>query len=309
MGPYARESAYNFSLMERRQAVGGEPPPRVMVVEDDAVAREALCTLLREAGYEVSPAPDGAAALRTLEDVEPDLIVTDLAMPMLNGFEMIEALRQRGGGGEVPVIVISANDEVGQRVRGLDLGADDFLAKPLDIDELLARMRRHLARARERRRLTRESVSDALTGLLNRRGILDFLTDDLTQTADGAVVSVVMVDLDDFKHINDTYGHLVGDTALTTVARELELAVRSTDRVGRLGGDEFLIVMPGADEAAAEASVRRLEALSPLTVPVSESVVLALHFSLGYARALPGDSIRTLLERADHEMYTRKRRA
>ena len=118
-----------------------------------------------------------------------------------------------------------------------------------------------------------------------------------------------MVDLDDFKHINDTYGHLVGDTALTTAARELELAVRSTDRVGRLGEDEFLIVMPGADEAAAEASVRRLEALSPLTVPVSESVVLALHFSLGYARALPGDSIRTLLERADHEMYRHKRRA
>ena len=118
-----------------------------------------------------------------------------------------------------------------------------------------------------------------------------------------------MIDLDEFKQINDSYGHLVGDLALCSVARELERTLRDTDRVSRLGGDEFLVVIPGADEAGLEALVARLRALSPMTLTVSHTVTLTLRMSFGCACASAEDSVSTLLERADRAMYAHKRNA
>jgi diguanylate cyclase (GGDEF)-like protein len=303
--------AYNFIAMAGRFVAGDsvDDAPRILVVEDDSVARDALCALLADAGYEVTAAVDGSEALESVRAVDPDLMITDLAMPTLNGFEVIRSLRRTAGRSELPVIIVSANDQIQQRVRGLDLGADDFMAKPIDFDELLARVRRQLTRSKRRRLLERESSADALTGVLNRRGIMELLAQELDQVSAGHEVAVVMIDLDDFKGINDNHGHLVGDLALCTVARELEGALRDSDRVSRLGGDEFLVVIPGAGRTALGIVLERLRALSPISVTVSSTVELRLHLSFGHTRAERGDTVATLLERADRAMYANKRRA
>jgi two-component system cell cycle response regulator len=283
--------------------------PRILIIEDEPVARDSLRELLCDSGYEVTGVSDGPAALRQLEEIDPDLIITDLAMPQMSGFEVIEAVRLHSARNDVPVIIVSAHDESRLRVRGFEVGADDFVAKPVDFDELLARVRRQLQRARQRRVLKRQSVADALTGVLNRRGILELLQTELERAADHAGPAVLMIDLDQFKAINDSHGHVVGDVVLCAVARDLERMVRATDRVSRLGGDEFLVVMPDAGDAAVWALVERIRARNPLTVPVSSGLSVQVRLSLGPAQARAGDTVGSLVERADEAMYADKHSA
>jgi diguanylate cyclase (GGDEF)-like protein len=298
---------YNSPSMPAGSSLSTDQGARLLVVEDDANARSALCALLESAGYEVHAAENGVVGLATLEHMDPDLIITDLAMPGVSGFDLVEAVRAKRARHQVPVIVVSASARVPERVRGLDLGADDFIAKPLEFDELLARVRSHLARTKRIRILEQESSTDPLTGILNRRGILDFLALELERIPRGHSSSVVMVDLDGFKGINDTYGHAVGDIVLCAVAGALERTIRKTDRVGRLGGDEFLVVLDGAGTTA-ENGLSRLRGLTPLVATVSPTLSLELHLSFGFASALVSDSVTTLLERADRDMYLDKRR-
>jgi two-component system cell cycle response regulator len=283
--------------------------PRILIIEDERLARESLRELLTESGYDVTSAADGPSALRVLDAVNPDLIITDLAMPDMSGFEVIEAIRLQVARSEVPVIIVSAHDETQLRVRGFESGADDFVAKPIDFDELLARVRRQLQRARQRRVLKRQSAADELTGVLNRRGILELLARELERVSSEHGLGVLMLDLDGFKAVNDTHGHLVGDVVLCAVARELERIVRASDRVSRLGGDEFLVVMPDVSDAAVWALVDRIRARNPFTIPVSSALSLQVRLSLGPARARPGDTVSSLIERADQAMYADKQSA
>jgi two-component system cell cycle response regulator len=194
-----------------------------------------------------------------------------------------------------------------RRIRGLDLGADDFVAKPVDFGELLARVRAHLRRAQERDELERRSLLDPLTGVLNRRGIAAELNRELHRARrSGAHLSVLMVDVDHFKALNDTHGHQAGDTVLRHVAGALVAAVRVADQVGRYGGDEFLVVLPDTDLEAATALATRLHAvrLPRLALCGAELEVTA---SIGAATLLGDDTVDSLVERADRQMYRVKK--
>jgi diguanylate cyclase (GGDEF)-like protein len=281
----------------------------ILLVEDNADAREALALLLESHGYRVRSAANGADALDEACRLPPDLLITDLAMPELSGFEVLEQFRKLPALAHVPVIVVSAHHDIPDRVAGFDLGADDYLPKPVHLDELLARVRRQLLRSDRERELVRQSIVDGLTGVLNRRGVENFFARECERThPSGASVAVMLVDLNDFKNVNDVWGHAAGDTALCAVARGLQDALRANDRIGRLGGDEFAIVLPDVHSGDCVALEQRVRQISPMVIDFTAADGLRVGLSLGLASAERGESFGAVLARADAAMYQDKRR-
>jgi len=283
---------------------------RILVIEDDASARAALTMLLTGEDYDVVDAGNGVVALSLLDEFSPDLVITDLEMPWLGGFGFIRAMRERAPLKDVPVIVLSANDETPNRVASFGLGADDFLPKPVNVAELLARVSRHLNRLQQQREVKRQSVSDELTGMLNRRGVLKFLRREIDRPGqEQASHSVLMIDINKFKAINDRLGHAVGDIVLCAVARVLQDTVRASDRVGRFGGDEFLLALPGADANAVLELTDRLRRQMPLVLQITDTIRVEVTLAIGGATLHRNEALDIGISRADFAMYDDKRRA
>jgi diguanylate cyclase (GGDEF)-like protein len=280
----------------------------ILLVEDNADAREALALVLEHHGYDVRRARNGAEALALATGHAPDLVITDLEMPVLSGFDMLEHFRTMPTLAETPVIVVSAHHDIQARVAGFDLGADDFVAKPVNLDELLARVRRQLLRSDRERESARQSIVDGLTGALNRRGLENFFTRESERVRPvGVTVAVMLIDLNDFKSVNDRWGHAAGDTALCAVTSGLQDALRAHDRVGRIGGDEFAVVLPDTRIADCVGLAQRVRQISPIVIDFSPGAGLQLGLSLGVVAAKPGEAFGAVLARADSEMYEDKR--
>jgi two-component system cell cycle response regulator len=280
----------------------------ILLVEDEARARDAMAVLLADAGYRVTAVADGVAALGAARRDPPALVISDVMMPRGDGFDLVRWLRARATTAHVPILLMSAISEPERRARGLDLGADDFVAKPVNLGELLARVRVHLRHAHDREALQRRSLIDPLTGVLNRGGIGDELHRELHRARrNGTALSVLMIDIDRFKALNDLHGHLVGDAVLRHVARAIAEAVRVVDHVGRYGGDEFVVVLPGAGADAARVLADRLRRLRFPHDPIAADDPIEVSVSIGAATLRGDDSTRSLLERADQAMYRSKR--
>jgi two-component system chemotaxis response regulator CheY len=302
----------------RTRAGAGAPDRRVLVVEDDAFLRRVLCSTLREAGHEVVEAEDGAQAWERLQRDPVPMVIADWIMPGLDGPDLVRRIRAADWPGYTYVILLTVRGEKRDVVEGLNAGADDYLTKPFHPDELLARMgvgRRILdLEARLHRMLVREkglAATDGLTGLLNRRGLHERARHELSRSLrEASDISVVMLDLDDFKRFNDAYGHLAGDRALCLVADALRQELRDYDFAGRWGGEEFVVVLPGANRAqAARAAERIRAAVASVIVPVEGRVAPPLLISLGVSSASGGGEPRDLdamLEQADVAMYRAK---
>jgi diguanylate cyclase (GGDEF)-like protein len=281
----------------------------ILLIEDNPEAREALAMLLEHHGYSVRCAENGAVALEEASRRPPDLVITDMEMPVLSGLELLQQFRGLPALADIPVIMVSAHHDITARVAGLDLGADDFVAKPVNLDELLARVRRQLLRSDRQREMARQSMVDSLTGVLNRTGLTNFFSRELEQPRlPGLTVAVMMVDLNDFKSVNDTWGHAAGDTALCAVACALQDALRAHDRVGRMGGDEFAIVLPGVRSEYCIELTQRVRQISPIVIDLIPGDGLRVGLSLGLASAEPGETFAAVLARADEAMYEDKRR-
>ncbi len=281
---------------------------KILVVDDDPGSRTALAELLGDEGYSVNTAGDGDAALSRVAEDPPDLIISDVRMPRVDGLDLVVQLRQRAALSDMPIILVSGVDDPTGRIGGLDLGADDYLPKPLDADELLARIRLHLRHAERSREIVARSATDELTGLLNRGGILGVLERERDRARrDGTPLAVLVLDIDEFKSINDTLGHSAGDEVLARVSDKLLRAVRTTDRVGRFGGDEFLIVAPNTGPAAIEVLTRRIKAAQRTPVHLADGSQLTLHLSIGSAIDGGALTMEELFNRADSAMYREKR--
>jgi diguanylate cyclase (GGDEF)-like protein len=268
----------------------------ILVVDDDRGSRIALSTLLQDEGYEVETAGDGAAALACIRQHPIDLVVSDVQMPGIDGFAVVKRLRRSSKSRDLPVILMSGEANADRRTTGLHLGADDFMAKPLDFDELLARIKTQLRHLQRNRDLLQEIVRDPLTGTLNRRGILEVLSSELKRAQrHESYTSLLMIDLNDFKIINDTRGHAAGDSVLRAVADALRCAVRAHDRVGRLGGDEFLVVLADTREEDAKVLIERLRECTD-----------AASFAIGLATAQGSELPDVLIRKADAAMYRDK---
>ena len=281
---------------------------RILVVEDDVGSRNALAALLRDERYEVTTASDGTEALAHIDANPPDLVITDVMMPNTDGFQLVKHLRERAALSDIPIILVSAVDDATRRVDGLDLGADDYLPKPLDVDELLARVRVHLRHSHRSREIVARCAIDELTGTLNRRGVMGVLDRERERARrDRTCLAVLVIDVDDFKSINDRFGHGVGDEVLRCVAGNLVRAVRANDRVGRFGGDEFMIVAPNTGLAAVEILTRRIQNVQQTPLDLGGGVELPITLSVGSAVDSGTLDADELFNRADAAMYRRKR--
>lgn len=280
----------------------------ILLVEDDGDTQDLLRSALERAGYEVVTADGGLDALAQVQAHRFDLVLSDVSMASGDGFTFVSELRSVGLR-DVPVILMSAQHDTDRRVSGLSLGADDFLPKPFVLDELLARVKAHLRRSSRQAEIARDSLRDPLTQRLNRRGFAELFESHaaLLRRRPGSL-SLLMIDLDDFKEVNDEYGHTAGDRVLVAVGAALSHVVRASDRVGRLGGDEFAILLPEADADTALALCQRVRALCPIQVPVSKERMLAIELSIGAATARLNEPLDDLIARADSVMYAEKRR-
>lgn len=290
-----------------------EPPQdggiRVVAVDDDVVALRALNELLAPE-FEVLTTTDPHEAIRLARDgVEAALI--DLHMPVMDGLGLLHVLQGDPRTAAIPCLLVSANSDTREKLRAFEAGACDYLTKPVAIDELAARLRNAIARGRELRRERHLQETDELTGLTNRRGFRGFLVDALRRANNRSrTVALAMIDQDNLKPINDSWGHAAGDAALRIVARTLSLVKRDGDCAARLGGDEFALVMPGADLEGARKLIDRVERVlsdNPLILP--DGTRLVLHVSCGAAASRAGDDLNgeALLERADGALYEVKR--
>jgi two-component system cell cycle response regulator len=261
------------------QAPPVEQQSRILVVDDHEDNIEVLRVRLESWGYVVDAAENGADALAFVERTPPDLILLDVMMPEIDGIEVARRIKANKGLPFIPIIMQTALDSTEDKVEGLEAGADDYITKPIDFAELKARLRsmlriKRLQEALEERekellevneRLRYMSQTDGLTGLDNRRHLNERI-DEMFQHAQRLTepLSLVMCDLDKFKSVNDTYGHQAGDEVLKQLAQILKDEAREIDRVGRYGGEEFMLLLPGTvlDAAVtfAERVRKRIEA-------------------------------------------------
>ena len=290
---------------------------RILIAEDEAVSLRLLEKTLQRAGYEVTAVRNGRAAVEELCRPEgPRLALLDWMMPELDGPAVCRAVRQHHPQRHVHLVLLTSKNSKQDIVVGLESGADDYLVKPFDPEELKARLHTglrilqledSLLEAREEMRY--KATHDSLTSLLNRGTIVELLSHELTRTQrESRCTTTVLADLDHFKQVNDTHGHQVGDEVLREVAKRMLGSVRSYDFVGRYGGEEFLLVLNNCD---ADKSLERAERIriAICRVPVSTSQgPLPITMSLGVI-ASSGREIQTveeLLCEVDRALYSAK---
>ena len=284
------------------------PHRRVLVMDDDDDHAEVLATRLRKEGFEVDVATSGKGGLTQALGRRPDLILLDVYMPDMDGFEVAKRLNDEPLTCDIPILFLSGMDDLVTRVRELHQGDVDFLAKPYSFAELLARVERALAQWRERTKLRVQAHVDELTGLGNLRALQDRLAfEESGAKRYGTSVAIVVIDFDKLKLLNDQHGHMVGSQALAAVGKVLHKAVRETDLAARYGGDEFVVLLSHAslDEGIgfAERITQQIRGLEVGNDKVKISV------SCGVASLTPDkdNPIGKLLKNADTAVYEAKR--
>lgn len=291
---------------------------KILIADDDRLMREMLQSLLVEAGYEVAVAADGQEARRILDEERCRMLIVDWMMPGLDGPGLIRHVRTAGSSHYTYIILLSAKNGRDEIVAGLNEGADDYVTKPYRREELLARLgvgtrildleaRLNASLAREEMLATR----DGLTGLLNRRALDERASLELTRaTREKRSVGVILMDLDHFKQINDRFGHGAGDEALRRVGEVLEQGQRNYDLKARWGGEEFLLVLPGASLSQSCMVAERVRtAVESIELRLDGGAPVRLRASFGVACAsgdAPPVSLEEILERADRALYRAK---
>jgi two-component system, cell cycle response regulator len=304
----------NTTLLEFERP--GSSCDRVLVAEDDAMFRRILQSWLENWGYRVAVAEDGAKAWNILQqNLPPQILILDWMMPEMNGLELCRKVREQNRVPYQYILLATAKDAKQDLVRGLEAGADDYLTKPFDKSELQARLRActriltlqdHQIKAQEQLRF--QASHDPLTGIWNRGAILETLHRELERAARAeSAVGVLLLDVDHFKTINDTHGHLTGDGVLREITQRMIKAARTYDSVGRYGGEEFLIVLPGCSKGQIRQSGERIRSAvdnGPIRINGSE---ISVTVSIGAAVAPRGTTSETeMLAAADAALYRAK---
>jgi len=294
---------------------------RILIAEDDLTARTILVGILKKWGFEVLSATDGKAAWAALQQPDsPRLVILDWMMPEMDGLEVIRLARAEFIEQPPYIILLTSKDEKGDILSGLETGANDYIKKPFDHEELYARIRVGQRTVELQTRLyeTQQSMAhlanhDPLTGMLNRRAILDQLTKELSRArreganSESCGLSIGFFDIDHFKHINDQYGHHIGDEVLKGIVSILTSHLRVYDSFGRMGGDEFLVLAPGMDEVTRKTLFERLAAAVADCKIMTEAGAVSATMSIGVVMADAGSTEDQLLDSADAAMYRAKR--
>lgn len=279
---------------------------KILIADDEPVQRRVLESWLVKWGHEVVVAKDGAEAWSVLQaDRPPLLAILDWMMPGMNGLQVCQELRKSPGRPYVYTLLLTSKNRKQDLVDGLEGGADDFLKKPFDSGELKARLETGMRILTLQADLVFASNHDALTGLLNRRAILETLHREFVRASrEHSWVGVLVADLDHFKEINDTFGHLRGDAVLRRVAQIMQSNVRVYDSVGRYGGEEFLIVLPRCHLMIA---TERADQIRRAVNKQCSVEARAITLSLGVTADSGHSEMERVLHVADAALYRAKR--
>ena len=290
---------------------------KILIAEDDPISRRLLEVFLNRWGYDVAVAASGTEALDLLDQIDaPRLAVLDWMMPGLEGVQVCRKIRERKDRPYVYILLLSARAQKEDLLLGLESGADDYLTKPFDAPELRARLHvgQRILQLQDGlmaagAELLFRATHDSLTGISNRGVILDILRREHSrQVREGGSFGIVLLDVDHFKSVNDTYGHLRGDTVLQEVVRRVTSTVRAYDTVGRYGGEEFLIVAPSSGAEGILRLSERVRLAIEATPIKTDAGEISVTISLGLAvssEAAPLDP-KLMLSTADEALYRAK---
>jgi diguanylate cyclase (GGDEF)-like protein len=291
---------------------------KILIAEDEPVFRKLLEEMLVTWGYEVVVARDGNEAYQVLLSVDaPKLAILDWKMPGIEGIEICRKIRGDGKDQYTYMILLTSLQRDEDLVIGMEAGADDYIVKPFKHQELKVRLRagRRIIELQDELLAAREilfarATHDALTGLLNHEEILAVLDKELARSERDAVcVSIIMADIDHFKKVNDTYGHLAGDAVLRMTAQKMQSMMRLYDSIGRYGGEEFLVILPECCMECATAFAERLRSCISLECMDTPEGMIPVTISLGMAesgREVKRDG-RALVKAADTALYRAKK--
>jgi len=281
---------------------------RILLVDDQPSNLNTLSHALINQ-YELSVATSGTDALTLAEQDAPDLILLDVMMPDMDGLETLRRLRHSHWGRDIPVILVTADDRTETQVLALDQGADDFIAKPVVVPVVQARVRNTLERQRARRELLRLATTDELTGLLNRRRFFELGEAERSRVARyGQPCGLLMLDIDHFKTVNDQHGHAAGDAVLRVFAETIVNLLRRSDTLGRLGGEEFAVLLPQTKRDGSLDLAQRLNvAVAGIRITMATGKEISVTTSIGATQLSAADrDFEAALQRADAALYVAK---
>ena len=296
------EATANATLSEQVPGAGNS----ILIADDDPLSRVILQTWLEKWNFNVIVAENGVKAWDILQQENaPELLILDWVMPGLEGIELCRRIRQRRQ--NAYILLVTANGEKGEVVRGLEAGADDYLTKPFDADELRARLKVGQRILALHHQLRFQATHDALTGVWSRGAVWDMLPRELRRAARSQTpTGVLMLDLDHFKTVNDTWGHLAGDLVLKEVVQRVVRTLRTYDIVGRYGGEEFLVVLPECRADQVQATAERIcAAVSESSIQLEESAI-NVTVSIGGAVAYDMDPAENIVGNADGALFRAK---
>ena len=277
---------------------------KILVVDDDGSIRRIIKMDLEKVGYDVYTVYDAEEALKIMDKIEPDIIISDVRMPKIDGFEFYRILKERKK--FIPFVFLTANDDIKDKVLGIRLGVDAYLTKPFSKEELLAVVESILLKSKK---ISMDIFVDPLTKVYNRRFIETKFPKQIERAIELNIpISFVMCDIDHFKRINDTFGHQIGDLVLEFLGKFLKKHVRENDLIARYGGEEFLILLHGVNKNKAYDVVNRLlKDLSGEKIYIGKEKWIKITISAGIS-SLPedGTDLETLIKAADRGLYEAK---
>jgi diguanylate cyclase (GGDEF)-like protein len=284
-------------------------PLTILVIEDHPDQRDLLAIVLQREGYRVVTAGNGVEAIEKLQKEDVQIALSDIMMPKMDGFELIKAIRSEPSFKGIYIILITARIQEGDRVRGLDLGADDYITKPFSFSELLARVRVGSRVVTYQQNLEYQTQTDALTGLFNRRAFERKIAEEYERAKRYKhAVSLLLLDIDNFKNINDTYGHHGGDIALVKISAILREKTRRSDFPARYGGEEFVLILPETDQESGLQVANKIHEEIRSQIFGTSTMPFALTVSIGLSSTStkPYSDWRQMIEDADEAMYLAK---
>ncbi|MCL1471752.1 diguanylate cyclase [Argonema antarcticum] len=294
----------------------------ILVVDDVSENLQLIALILEKRGYETTFATSGQQALERVQTAKPDLVLLDFMMPEMNGMEVCEKLKANPDVADIPIIFITASHEQEHLIQAFEKGAVDYITKPFKTPELLARVRTHLElrytrdqlkksladQAKLTKNLERLANTDPLTGVWNRRYLLTLCEQEINRAYRyKRLFSLLMLDLDHFKQINDIYGHAVGDEVLIAMTKVVQYCLREVDFWGRFGGEEFVVILPETNlDAAVDVAERIRQNLEKTAISV-EGEQVKITVSIGVSSyQLDDQKIDVVLQRADKALYEAK---
>ena len=283
---------------------------KILIVEDEPISRRILQANLIKWGYEVTVAIDGQKALDILHQPEPpNLLISDWVMPHMDGITLCREIRHLNIERYVYFILLTTKGEKKDIIQGLAAGADDFLIKPFNQEELKYRIRIGERIINLEQRILKMAHTDALTGTMNRRAFMERLKEEIIRAhRDRSALSFILSDIDLFKKVNDTHGHQMGDLVLQRVSALLKTVLRPYDFLGRYGGEEFVIGLPGVDETETGKTAERLrKRVEEMDIQTPQGPMhVTLSFGTSTCRLSPKDQMTSLIKRADMALYRAK---